>query len=116
MASGSEIQSVINRLDWLKAENLDVGPRFFIESHTRIDYSGIVEYNARSNGQQIWQFGEYALGELAIGGEGKQLALVAHSQGVFGYALIGERIVVVADFYVGKCHKFLFSVFFVSYR
>ena len=86
-----------------KQEHLDKGSRLLAEVHAGLDNLGVVEHHQGTLRQVARQIVERVFAHLAMTVD-EQLAVVALGERKLGYALIGERIVIVADLYVFCIH------------
>ena len=104
-----EVQGIVVRFDRFQAEYLDKCASLFPEVQPYLYYFGVVEYDKVTFRQVAGQGGENVFANIAVAVD-EQLRLVAHWQWELGDALVGQRVVVVADVYMFGvlCHKVMF--------
>ena len=79
-----------------EAEDLDGGAGLLLEEEAGMDDAGVVEGQQGVLRQEVGEVVEVVLREV-VATEAEELGVVALREGVFGYAVVGQGVVVVLD-------------------
>ena len=87
---------------WFEAKHFDQCAGRLVKMQACLDHFGVVEHHKCAGRQVIGQIDEQIFADGPVCFAGEQLGLVTFGEGIFGNALVGERVVEVFNFELAR--------------